>query len=122
MLLLVAFCPLFCSLGASAAMSFEPSSAEVAAMTTVSDVLEWALIKGALEDVVAQHLGLEPAHPARALAAIDEADIAATKNELKINEVGLAPAAKGMVGSAWRAARIVAKVIKSQETLRGEVK
>ena len=78
-------------------------------MSTVSDVLEWALIKGALNDDVMQHLGLEAAHPARALAAIDEADIAATKNELEVNEMGLAPAAKGMLGSAWRAARIVAK-------------
>ena len=94
-------------------MAFEPSSAEAANMKTVGDVYTWACIDGTLSEAVLAQLGVQLAHPVRTLAAIEEEeDITTAKATIRVDGNPLAPAAKGMLGSAWRAARVVARMAK----------
>ena len=89
-------------------MAIEPTAGELLTMKTVGDVFTWAGITGDFADAVVQALGAQREDLVRVLAGIEKADVDDTKATLKIGETKLAPAQKGKLEVAWRAARIAA--------------
>ena len=81
-------------------------------MKTVGDVFAWACADGTLSEAVLAQRGVQLAHLVRTLAAVDEDDIDNANAAINVDGTPLAPAAKGMLGSAWRAARVVARMAK----------
>ena len=84
--------------------------------------MERVPIKDAFRDSLCAELGLLPADPVRTLANIEEGDLNDAKKAVKVGDVALTAAQRGKVGSAWRTARLAAKLDKSTAELEPDKK
>ena len=94
--------------------AMEPSPDELKAMRKVSDVFAWIPVKeGQFREELMKALGVDLDSELRILAAIEESDINDVKQNMKIGELKLNPAQKGMVVSVWRVAQLATGVTKT---------
>ena len=104
----------------------EPTSEELTAFRTVSDVLAWVPLGGQAKDAALEKLGLEEDDPPRILAALNETVIEDAKETTRVTsggvQVGLTAAQKAKVGIAWQTSRLKCKLTKSQSQLEQEQK
>ena len=98
----------------------EPASGELAALTTVKAVCEWVKMKEDLQAALFDYMGIAGDAPPRHLATVEESDVTAAKNEMKLAAAGLKPGLKAQVGEAWRVAKLAAGMTKTQEDLDKE--
>ena len=89
-------------------------------MKTIGDVFAWSLLQGAVLEATLQALGLTADQPVRLLADIAEADVEDVKKEVKVGDAKMTPAAKGMLGTAWRVSQIVLGKVMSQAAKQEE--
>ena len=92
--------------------------AQLAAMETVAQILDWGPVASPLREAFLGALGLQEGTPARILAAIDEGDVLALRNSLRVEGHPLTPAAEGILGIAWQASRRAAGLVKIREQVR----
>ena len=105
--------PVAISAAAISAATSDAEPPDLAAMTSVKDIFDWAFVKPAAQAAVAEALDLDVNEPPRSLACIRGPAFAAVLDELKVDGVAPRPALRAKLELAWSVALKVAGSVPS---------